>query len=166
MPALWLPEPWVGAVRRDSTMSGEKALLLAVLQDGIRCFREQGRSPRLNPHALAEEAEGWITTAVDDDQLCSFQNICEVLGFDPGRLRACLLAGKAARRHGTETRKHPALSKQTIHRLHRRTTHTPAPSPLTAAGSEARRCPGWSPEATSRLWRLAAPSADVPRQAG
>jgi hypothetical protein len=161
VPDLFLPEQWAEGVRRDSMVSGEKALLLAVLKDGIRCFWEQRRGPRPNPRALAEEAEDWIA-AVDDDHPCSVQSICEVLGFDPGRLRACLLGGKATRRQGTETRAHP-LSAQTIHGLRVQSTHVPAPSPLTAVGSAVRRCPGWSPEATSRR---AEPAADMSWQAG
>ncbi len=162
VPDLLLPEQWVAGVRRDSVVSGTKALLLAVLKDGIRCFGEQRQGPHPNPRVLAEEAEVWIT-AVADDQPCSFENICEVLGFDPSRLRACLLAGKATRRHGTETREHPALSGPTIHPLRVRSLQALAPAPRTAVGSAARRCPGWNPEATSRR---AEPSADMPRQAG
>ncbi len=161
IPDLLLPEQWAGGVGRDSRVSGEKALLLAVLKDGIRCFWEQRRGPRLKPRALAEEAEVWIA-AVGDDHPCSFQNICEVLGFDPGRLRAGLLAAKATRRPGTETREH-LLSAQTIHGLRVQSTHVPAPSPLTAVGSAVRRCPGGSPEAPSHR---AEPSADMSWQAG
>src|SRR5262245_32024706 len=39
-PEIVLPEQLQQGFRRDSYLSGEKALMLAVLEDGIRCFQE------------------------------------------------------------------------------------------------------------------------------
>ena len=146
VPDLFLPEQYVAGVRRDSTMCGEKALLLAVLKDGIRCFQEQRRSGRPNPCALAEEAEAWIR-AVDDEQPCSFQNICAVLGLDSGRVRAGLLATKALRQamFGRRTRLKPKIP-----RLHTGPVPARTPSSLSAGPSGARQCGGSSREPTPR----------------
>ena len=144
-PDLFLPEQHVAGVRRDSTMCGEKALLLAVLMDGIRCFQERRRSGRPNPRALAEEAEAWIT-AVDDEQPCSFQNICAILGLNPRRVRARLLATKPPRQRAAETFE---LTPK-IPRLHAGPVPAGPPSPLTAGPSGARQCGGSSREPTPR----------------
>src|SRR5438067_5513874 len=95
-PDIILPEQFVEGVRTDSYVSGEKALMLAVLEDGIRCFQEHLRNPRSNPRLLSRQAEEWIR-AVDYEWPFSFNNVCETLGIDPSALRAALLAWKATR---------------------------------------------------------------------
>src|SRR5437762_13739588 len=95
-PDIILPEQFVEGVRSDSYVSGEKALMLAVLEDGIRCFQEHLRNPRSNPRLLSRQAAEWIRAA-DYDWPFSFNNICETLGIDPSALRRALLAWKAER---------------------------------------------------------------------
>ena len=93
-PEIVLPEQIINGYRNDSYLSGEKALMLAVLEDGIRCFQEHLRNPRLNPRLLSEQAEEWIS-AEDWDWPFSFNNVCETLGLDPEALRSALLRWKA-----------------------------------------------------------------------
>ena len=95
-PDIVLPEQFIQGARRDSFISGEKALMLAVLEDGIRCFQEHLRNPRSNPRMLSQEAEAWIK-AVDYDWPFSFHNVCETLGIDADALRGALLTWKAQR---------------------------------------------------------------------
>src|SRR5262249_51938926 len=95
-PDIVLPEQFFEGARRDSQASGEKALMLAVLEDGIRCFQEHLRTPRSNPRLLSQQAEAWIR-AVDYEWPFSFNNVCETLGIDPAALRAALLGWKAKR---------------------------------------------------------------------
>jgi hypothetical protein len=116
-PEIVLPEQIVAGYRNDSYLSGEKALMLAVLEDGIRCFQEHLRNPRLNPRLLSEQAEEWIR-AEDWDWPFSFNNVCDTLGLDPAALRTALLQWKArmtaaARRAEPQSRK--------VYRLHLRT---------------------------------------------
>jgi hypothetical protein len=116
-PEIVLPEQIASGYRDDSYLSGEKALMLAVLEDGIRCFQEHLRNPRLNPRLLSEQAEEWIR-AEDWDWPFSFNNVCDTLGLDPAALRAALLRWKArmtaaARRAEPQSRK--------VYRLHLRT---------------------------------------------
>ena len=73
-PDIVLPEQFFEGARRDSYISGEKALMLAVLEDGIRCFQEHLRNPRSNPRLLSQQAEQWIR-AVDYEWPFSFQNV-------------------------------------------------------------------------------------------
>src|SRR4029453_18750262 len=53
-PDIVLPEQFFEGARRDSCISGEKALMLAVLEDGIRCFQEHLRNARSNPRLLSQ----------------------------------------------------------------------------------------------------------------
>jgi hypothetical protein len=79
---------------RSSTLevaSGEKALMLAVLEDGIRCFQEHLKNPRVRPRLLARQAERWIRSK-DWEWPFSFNNVCESLELNPECLRARLLA--------------------------------------------------------------------------
>jgi len=123
-PDIILPEQFSGGVRRDSQASGEKALMMAVLEDGIRCFQEHLRAPRANPRLLSQQAEVWIG-AVDYEWPFSFNNICETLGIDPSALRAALFAWKMARLAGRSTGANgsTAVAKK-IYRLHLRTKRT------------------------------------------
>ena len=119
-PDIVLPEQFVQGFRQDSYVSGEKALMLAVLEDGIRCFQEHLRNPRSNPRLLSQEAEAWIR-AVDYDWPFSFNNVCETLGIDPEALRGALLEWKARRLAALEERGRPTPQDKKVYRLHLRT---------------------------------------------
>jgi hypothetical protein len=122
-PDIVLPEQFFEGARRDSYISGEKALMLAVLEDGIRCFQEHLRNPRSNPRLLSREAEEWIR-AIDYDWPFSFNNVCETLGIDPSALRAALLTWKAKRFAERENRGVPTPTSKKVYRLHLRTKRT------------------------------------------
>ena len=120
-PDIVLPEQFFAGARRDSYISGEKALMLAVLEDGIRCFQEHLRNPRSNPRLLSQQAEQWIR-AVDYEWPFSFQNVCETLGINPESLRGALLGWKAKRLAALEAGTAPLAKK--VYRLHLRTKRT------------------------------------------
>jgi len=122
-PDIVLPEQFFEGARRDSYISGEKALMLAVLEDGIRCFQEHLRNPRSNPRLLSEQAEAWIR-AVDYEWPFSFNNVCETLGIDPSALRGALLAWKAKRVAEQVDRGAPTPAAKKVYRLHLRTKRT------------------------------------------
>ena len=71
----------------------ERTLLLAVLQDAVVCFQEFLFASSKKKQALFVEAEEWI---LDEDKsyLYSFENVCEMLGFEPSYLRQGLLRWK------------------------------------------------------------------------
>jgi hypothetical protein len=81
--------------RRDSLICGEKALMLAVLEDAIRCLERRSRGAA----RLAREAEAWIR-ASDERWPFSFVNVCAYLDMDARRLRRALLARVAGRDAG------------------------------------------------------------------
>ena len=119
-PEIVLPDQIHQGYRRDSYLSGEKALMLAVLEDGIRCFQEHLRNPRSNPRLLSQQAEEWIR-AVDYEWPFSFNNVCETLGIDPSALRGSLLAWKAKRLGEVEDIGKPTPQEKKVYRLHLRT---------------------------------------------
>jgi hypothetical protein len=123
-PEIVLPEQLHQGYRRDSYLSGEKALMLAVLEDGIRCFQEHLTNPRSNPRLLSKQAEDWIR-AVDYEWPFSFNNVCETLGIDPEALREKLLTWKANRLEGAVAANGTTTpSDKKVYRLHLRTKRT------------------------------------------
>jgi hypothetical protein len=122
-PDIVLPEQFFEGVRRDSQASGEKALMLAVLEDGIRCFQEHLRNPRSNPRLLSQQAEAWIR-AIDYEWPFSFNNVCETLGIEPAALRRALLDWKAKRSAESDTNGGPTPPAKKVYRLHLRTKRT------------------------------------------
>ena len=70
------------------TLARERALRAAVLIDAIRCLvgAGGGRERRSRQTAMR-----WVTSR-DDRSPFSFNNVCESLGFEPGRIRRLLLA--------------------------------------------------------------------------
>lgn len=73
----------------------EYRLLWAVLQRGVEEYMKNVFATSRRDQRLCHEAEAWI--AHDDETwLCSFVNICHVLGLDPDALRAGLKRWRAA----------------------------------------------------------------------
>jgi len=73
---------------------GEVALMQAVLDDAIQCFRAHyWLSPRYRPR-IAREATTWLFCD-DVHWPFSFVNICTVLGVDPAYLRRKLMQEQA-----------------------------------------------------------------------
>jgi hypothetical protein len=71
-----------GGESRSGQLTGTKALMLAVLEDGIRCFLGRAK-------LAAEEAECWIGSQRRQSPF-SFIVVCETLGLDPQAVRLTL----------------------------------------------------------------------------
>jgi len=86
--------------RRAEPACGERRLLLAVLEDGIRTFLKYAQASHGRGLNLRREALTWLTTP-DRSDVFSFENICEALGIDPVRLRHRVMtdAGDQEPRH-------------------------------------------------------------------
>ena len=67
----------------------EGRLLWAVLENGIEQYKKNVTAAGRRGQRLFREAEAWIMHD-DPTWLCSFVNICHVLGIDPDYLRAGL----------------------------------------------------------------------------
>lgn len=75
----------------------ELALMLAVLEDAVACYRRTLKRPRQNPEILARQAEFWIR--LDDwESPFSFNNICEALRLEPEATRDKILSSAPAER--------------------------------------------------------------------
>lgn len=80
--------------RRAEPASGERRLLLAVLEDGIRTFLKHARATRGRAFNLRREALHWLMVRGQAD-VFAFESICESLGIDAGRLRLRVLTESA-----------------------------------------------------------------------
>lgn len=72
----------------------EYRLLWAVLQRGVEEYMKNAFATSRRGKRLRHEAEAWIARD-DETWLCSFVNICHVLGLDPDALRAGLKRWRA-----------------------------------------------------------------------
>jgi hypothetical protein len=77
--------------RRADPAFGERRLLLAVLEDGIRAYLKNARATHGRPLNLGREALIWLTTD-DQSDVFAYERICEALGIDAGRLRQRVLS--------------------------------------------------------------------------
>jgi len=71
-----------GGEPRGGQLTGTKALMLAVLEDGIRSYLGGSR-------VIAQEAEFWIHSPRRHSPF-SFVVVCEMLGLDPDAVRRTL----------------------------------------------------------------------------
>jgi hypothetical protein len=89
--------------RRAEPAAGERRLLLAVLEDGIRTFLKHARATHGRPANLRREALLWLTSSDRRDPF-AFETLCETLGIDAGRLRERALAEGGGERRLTSAR--------------------------------------------------------------
>ena len=92
-PDTLLPAQYLETYRRKAHLEPEKRLMLAVMEDGIACFQKYLFARDGKGRGLFGEAEEWIMEE-GGDWLFSFNNICEVLGFDPQYVRQGLVRWK------------------------------------------------------------------------
>jgi len=71
--------------------SPEHALMLAVLEDAIRCFADDRRTRFGRRRRRAREAEAWLF-ADDHAWPFSFVNVCAMFDLSPSAVRAALRA--------------------------------------------------------------------------
>ena len=77
--------------RRAEPAEGERRLLLAVLEDGIRTLLKHANATRGRARTLQREALTWLLSDAHTD-VFAFASICETLEIDPGRLRGQILS--------------------------------------------------------------------------
>jgi len=85
-PDVLLGDQYLENFRRKVALEPEKALLLAVLDDGVRCFQDHIFAENKKKQMLFEEAEEWLFSD-DASWIFSFVSICAVMGLDPDYLR-------------------------------------------------------------------------------
>lgn len=87
-PDTLLPEQYFSLLGRKP-LQGEKRLLLAMLEDAVHCFQTYLLAKKPHERRLFQESEEWINST-DGLWFFSFENICDVLGINPGRMRNAL----------------------------------------------------------------------------
>src|SRR5262245_7384555 len=80
------PLQFLDANKRHTHHEPEKKLMLALLNDAIFCFQHYFGARKRSAKKLFIAAEKWIFQTRNDD-LFSFESVCEHLGINPGYLR-------------------------------------------------------------------------------
>jgi hypothetical protein len=83
------PEQYWRAHNASVHLCGERALMWAVLTDGIECYRRNARTVAGRQRTEFAEAERWVFTT-NWEWPFSFVNLCEAFGFNPAGVRRAL----------------------------------------------------------------------------
>ncbi len=112
---LLMPGQYVDLVRRNHVIEGELKLLLAVLEDAIRCYLRNVNSKDGERRREFIEVRKWFevdSIAGRRAEIFSFENLCVALGIEPrgllARLRILTIADLPSRRY--QMRRHRPLS--------------------------------------------------------
>lgn len=85
LPDVLLPQQ-ILELRNGGHATGERHLLIAVLEDAIHCFQKFMFPKNAQQRRLFREAEQWLMSEELDTPL-TFNSICHVIGLDPSYLR-------------------------------------------------------------------------------
>jgi hypothetical protein len=104
VPDIVTPEQFFDGKRDDSEMRPVKRLMMAILEDALRCFQNNSAAKGGARKRLFQEAEHWLCAEGGEGPF-SFDMVCETLSIEPSFLRSGLkewrnqqLAGNATRR--------------------------------------------------------------------
>jgi hypothetical protein len=86
------PEYFEGLSPKTS-LDPTKKLMLAIVEDALKCFLANVSAHGGKNKKLFDEAEQWIM-AEESDEIFSFATICEVLGLNPQYVRRRLMRWK------------------------------------------------------------------------
>ena len=109
---LLLPGQYVDLIRRNQTIEGELKLLLAVLEDAIRCYLRGVNAKDQGRHRDFVQVRGWFEASARRSDIFSFDQICTALGIEPccllERLRTLTIRDLPSRRY--QMRQHRPLA--------------------------------------------------------
>ena len=100
-PDTLLGEDYAANFRRKIPLEPERTLLLAVLEDGIRCFQENLFAVSGKRGTLFDEAKQWLFSD-DADWSCSFVSLCTLLNLEPNYIRRGLREWEARARKANQ----------------------------------------------------------------
>src|SRR5262249_34577054 len=75
-----------GARAQQPEADAARRLMLAVLEDALRCFQRYAERPNSQNRKAVAQAESWILDRQAEGPF-AFQHICEALGIQPDNLR-------------------------------------------------------------------------------
>jgi hypothetical protein len=96
-PDTLLGEDYAANFRRKIPLEPERTLLLAVLEDGVRCYQENLFAVNGKRRVLFDEAKEWLFSD-DATWFCSFVSVCTLLNLEPNYIRRGLRQWEAQAR--------------------------------------------------------------------
>jgi hypothetical protein len=103
-PEVLTPDQYYDQRRDDSVMRPVKRLMMAVLEDALRCFQNNATTASGPRKRLYAEAEEWLCGDNSDGPF-SFNTVCETLGIEPHYLRSGLLQWREEQLRGIAARR-------------------------------------------------------------
>lgn len=91
--------------QRSEYLEPEKALLLAILEDAIHCYRKFASARNRAGREQFRAAEEWLMGG-GDGSVFAFNNVCDFLGLDPDYVRRGLRQSAAKAAAETSDRPH------------------------------------------------------------
>ncbi len=88
-PSILTPEQYYDERRDDSVMRPIKRLMLAILEDALRCLHKYADAKNGARRRMFREAEQWLC-GESGSALFSFTIVCETLGIEPEYMRSGL----------------------------------------------------------------------------
>jgi hypothetical protein len=105
VPDVLTPGQYYDGMRADNGCARPiKRLMLAVLEDAVRCYLTYANSRSRAQRRLFVEAEGWLMDRKADGAF-AFETICETLGIDPNCLREGLRQSRLKELDGMNPRR-------------------------------------------------------------
>ena len=89
-PDVFLPSQFYGNGGLSRQLDGEKRLMIAILKDAVECLNKYRGARSSLGSSQYQNALEWIEDE-GTEWLFSFNNICDLLGFDPDYLRKVLI---------------------------------------------------------------------------
>ena len=87
--------------RPNRFLQPELELMLAVLEDALHCYFNNAQMRRRREKKIFKETEEWFFST-DQEGVFTFENICSLLGIDPGYIRRGLTLFKNAHQNASK----------------------------------------------------------------
>jgi len=104
VPDVLTPEQFYDSRRDDSRIRPVKKLMMAILEDALRCFQNNADAKGGPRKRLFSEAEQWLIGEGGEGPF-SFETVCETLGIEPQFLRRGLRDWRGQQLAGISTRR-------------------------------------------------------------
>jgi hypothetical protein len=99
-PDVILPSQYYWVLRHHSGLEGERKLMFAVFEDGVRCYLKNMDTRSRYRRSLFFEVRDWME-AQDNDGPFAFECLCHEFGMESSRVRKalerCLVLAQAAK---------------------------------------------------------------------
>ena len=92
------PHEYWNVYRPSRYSQPELELMRAVLEDGLHCFFTNVQQRTRREKRIFAETESWFFFQENEGDVCTFENICSLLGIDPDYIRRGLALFKSAYR--------------------------------------------------------------------